>query len=178
MRSHPLVFNESFLSHAHCIVQTGLALRIYASDHGGHFPTDTNGYGNALLCVSNEVSGFWGCLTGPGYDGSAFAEAAQTGRPIPESKCGRVYVQGLKESDDATIAMLFDKLPTPGGDHTHGLSRLSAPLGREVSFIDGSHRFIPETAWPQFCREQIEKLITTGMAKEKAERIYGSREVR
>src|SRR5262249_37650919 len=132
VRAHPLVFNESFFEHAHCIVITGLAFKSYASDHGGQFPADTNGYGNALLQLTNYVNDFWAGLTGPGYDGRVFADAAQTGRRIPEVECGRVYVQGLSETNDPNIAMFFDKMPTPGGDHCHGFHRLFAPLAREV----------------------------------------------
>mgnify|MGYP007071070319 CR=1 FL=1 len=95
VKTHPLIFNESFWGHAHCIAQVSMSFQGYAEDHDGQFPFDTNGYGNALLCLSNEVNSYWACLTGPGYDGKVFATAAQTGGRIPESECGRVYVQGL-----------------------------------------------------------------------------------
>ena len=51
VRTHPLVFNESFLTHAHCIVGGGLSLESYAEDHQGHFPFSTNGYGAALVML-------------------------------------------------------------------------------------------------------------------------------
>ena len=174
VRSHPLVFNESLFGHAHCIAQTGLALHQYADENAGRFPSDTNGYGNALLHITNEVGHFWGCLTGPGYDGQIFALAARTGGRIPESRCGRVYVQGLSESNDPEIAILFDKLPTPGGDHCHFPRRLVAPLAREVSLIDGSYRVIRETNWLSFSQRQIELLVKAGMPREEAKGYYNA----
>src|SRR5260370_33564068 len=100
VRAHPMVFNESFLEHAHCIKGTGMSLLIYAEDHGGRFPSQTNGYGDALLLITNEMADFWAGFTGPGYDGRVFAEAARTGRHIPEEACGRSYVQRLSKLDN------------------------------------------------------------------------------
>lgn len=172
VKAHPLIFNESFWDHAHCIAQVSLSLRSYAADHNGRFPEDTNGYGNALLHITNEVNRFWGCLTGPGYDGKVFASAAETGQRIPESACGRVYVQGLSDTNDPEIVLLFDKLPTPGGDHCHLYHRLWAPLGREVALVDGSHSFVREAAWPAFAKHQVELLMAAGLPKAQAEMCY------
>src|SRR5215831_1060432 len=95
VRSHPLVFNESLLEHAHCMPQAASAFQAYAQEHAGRFPYSTNGYGDALLLMADNMANFWGGLTGPGYDHSAFAQAARTGTHISEAACGRVYVQGL-----------------------------------------------------------------------------------
>src|SRR5260221_9562269 len=86
-RTHPLVFNESFLGHAHCIVGGGLSLRQYAEEHDGRFPFHTNGYGDALLLVN---AGWDSPLTGPGYDTQVFDRARKTGEDAPESEFGRV----------------------------------------------------------------------------------------
>src|SRR4051794_8766643 len=98
VKAHPLVFNESLWEHAHCMPQAGMAFRGYALDHGGRFPYSTNGYGDALLLMTNEMANSWAVLSGPGYDSGVFAEAARTGRDLPEQACGRVYVQGLSET--------------------------------------------------------------------------------
>ncbi len=172
IKTHPLVFNESFFDHAHCIVQTGLALRFYAAEHDGKFPFDTNGYGNALLLLTNYVANFWGCLTGPGYDGKVFAVAAQTGQHIPEHECGRVYVQGLSETNEPEIALFFDKRASPGSDHCHGIHRLFAPLGREVWTVGCSHLFIRESQWAEFAARQIEMLVAAGISRQRAEELY------
>lgn len=175
VRTHPLVFNESFLNHAHCIKGTGLSLLAYAEDHGGRFPSHTNGYGDALLLMTNEMAEFWGGFTGPGYDGRVFAEAARTGHHIPEEACGRVYVQGLSKTDNPQIALLFDKLPTPGGDHCHLLARLRAPLVREVWTIADGLKVIPESGWAAYSRQQIELLLAAGIAREQAKSYYSDK---
>ncbi|MEY2429284.1 MAG: hypothetical protein QOJ40_2169 [Verrucomicrobiota bacterium] len=173
IRTHPLVFNESFTEHAHCILIAGGALETYAHENGGRYPFHTNGYGDALVLL-RDYADFGGCLTGPGYDGKVFDEAAKTGRHVPEGACGRVYVQGLTKSDDADIALLFDKLPTPGGDHCHLLARLREPLGREVWTIGDGHLFVRESEWPEFARRQIQLLIGAGRPREDAERLYAA----
>src|SRR5438093_6417202 len=142
VRTHPLVFNESFWQHAHCAKQVGMALRMYAQDHNGAYPAHTNGYGDALLLLWDDA-GSPNLLTGPGYSDKVLAEAYTNKTDVPESQCGRVYIQGLREDSDPDIAVLFDKLPNPG-DHCNGPRRIWAPLRREVVLVDGSMRAILE----------------------------------
>jgi len=172
LKTHPQVFNESFWQHAHCIAQASGALRLFATDHHGDFPVHPKGYGNALLLLTNEVSGFPACLTGPGYDTKVFEEAIRDNSDVPEEKCGRVYIQGLREDSDRNIVILFDKLPTPGGDHCHFLRRLFAPTGREVLFVNGLHRFIRENNWTTFASNQVELLVKAGLSRPSAEAYY------
>lgn len=172
VRTHPLVFNESFLWHAHCIVGGGLSLEAYAHEHGGHFPYHTNGYGDALLLVND---GWDAALTGPGYDTQVFERARRTGENAPESEFGRVYVQGLRDTDNAEIGILFDKLPTPGGDHCHFPRRLIAPLAREVWTIGGGTRVIAESEWPAYAKKQIELLVAAGIPRAQAEMYYAEK---
>jgi hypothetical protein len=98
--------------------------------------------------------------------------AWKAGQDIPESELGRVYIQGLNNDDDGNIAIVFDKLPTPGGDHCHGLSRIWSPLVREVGLLNGSTDRILERNWTKFSREQIDLLVAAGISKEKAEAYY------
>jgi hypothetical protein len=153
VRAHPLVFNESFFGHAHCMKSAGLGLESFAGDHGGRFPFHTNGCAAALAqaiaggyCSGSELSG-------PGH--------------IP-----RVYVQGLSRANDGEIAILFDKVPTPGGDHCHLFRRIWAPLGREVWTIGAGMSFIPESRWPAYAKRQVESLVAAGMPKQQAENYY------
>lgn len=156
--ANPLIFNESFWGHAHCIKIAGLTLSSYAHSHDGRFPYDARGYGNALLLLDEEV---YFTLTGPGYSATPFHDAKKSGKQLPEEECGRVYVQGLTIDSNPEIALLFDKLPTPGGDHCHFVARFWAPLGREVWTVGGGSTFVREREWPEFKRNQVERRIQT-----------------
>ena len=169
VRTHPLEFMDT---HAHCIVAAGLGLEQYASDHQGRFPFHPKGYGNALLLLNED---YLETLTGPGYDTTPLREAKRTGNELPEEECGRVYVQGLTKKSNPQVALLFDKLPTPGGDHCHLPVRLWAPLGREVWLVGSEHIFVPQREWPEFTRKQVELLVQEGFACEEAERLLASK---
>jgi len=175
VRTHPLVFNESLFSHAHCIGQAAMPLLGYASDHDGRFPTSTDGYGDALVLLLEDYGAPPYALTGPGYDSTVFARALTNRSSVPESECGRVYVQGLTTNADPDIAILFDKLPTPGGDHCHSLSRITASLCRDVLRVNGSTDVIREQQWPEFSRKQIELLVNEGVPRERAEALYAEK---
>jgi hypothetical protein len=169
VKAHPQVFNESFFEHAHCIVGGGLSLVSYAEEHEGRFPFHTNGYGDALVLVN---AGWDESLTGPGYNARVFERVRRTGKHAPESEFGRVYVQGLSETNNPEIALLFDKLPTPGGDHCHLFRRMFASLAREVWTVGGDRRVIQETEWPAFSKCQIELLVSDGLSRDRALRYY------
>lgn len=173
VRSHPIIFNESFFSHAHCMPQATLALLGYAEDHYGRFPMHTNGYGDALLLLSPRYA-HPSVLTGPGYDTEAFLRWAQVVTNVPETACGRVYVEGLTRDSNVEIAILFDKVPNPG-DHRHLLGRIWSPQGRDVGFCGGFFRFIPETKWVEFASNQIELLVKEGFDRAAAEAIYAEK---
>jgi hypothetical protein len=169
------IFNP-FHAHEHCIKNTGLAFRIYASDHDGRYPSDTNGFGNALLILLRE--GYLGAtngvhaarlITGPGDDGKVFLDALQTSSRVPDERCSRIYIQGLSENSNAEIALLFDKKPTPGGDHGR---KPWGPLRREVCMVDGSMKVIREENWRAFATNQIELLVREGIERSLAEYYY------
>jgi hypothetical protein len=172
VKTHLLVFNESFVTHAHCIVGGGLSLDVYADAHQGKFPFSTDGYGDALVLVND---GWDEALTGSGYDARVFERVRRTGENAPESEFGRVYVQGLSNMHDPEIVLLFDKLPTPGGDHCHLFWRFFAPLGREVWTIGHGHLFIHEKNWADFSKHQIELLVAAGISKAQAEMYYSEK---
>lgn len=174
VKTHPLVFNESFFDHAHCIAQAGSLLRIYAGDHYGQYPVSSNGYGEALLMLYDFDESSGPILAGPGCDSSVFKKARSSKTRVSEKDCGRVYIQGLGETSNPEIVVLYDKLPTPGGDHCHFLNRIFAPLGREVSFVDGDHRFIRESEWPLIATKQIDLLVKEGFTTEQAKKLYPS----
>ncbi len=70
-----------------------------------------------------------------------------------------------------SIALLFDKLPTPG-DHCHGFSRLTQPFGREIWYVGGHMGFIRSTAWPAFAEKQIKLLVKAGIPEPVAKSYY------
>jgi hypothetical protein len=139
VRTHPLVFNESFLGHAHCILQVDF--RSYAEDHNGVFPVSSTGYGDALVLMSNYAH--WSSLTGPGYNGGVFLSAFTNQTHAPESECGRVYVQGLTTNSNPEIAIFFDKLATAGGDHCHFHEKLFASMDTAASSENLHGRNLP-----------------------------------
>lgn len=175
VKSNPMIFNESFFGHAHCISAAGSSLGIYANDNSGKFPFHTNGFGDAVLMLlkhTQQTSVYF--LTGPNDDGRILHDALIKGTDVPENLCSRIYVQGLSISNDASIAILFDRNPSPGGDHCGGFRRMFAPLTREVLFVDGSHKSIAETRWPEFVTNQIKLLVDAGFTRSDAETLYAS----
>lgn len=166
---NPLVFSESFAGHQHCMKAATLELIAHAIDNGGRLPSHTNGYADAVMSINST---FPAAFTGPGYSIAPVQAAWKEKKDIPESELGRVYVQGLIAADNPAIAVLFDKLPTPGGDHGSWFARFNAPLVREVGLLDGSMERILEKDWPEFSRKQIELLTTAGMSRQVAETYY------
>lgn len=174
VKTHPLIFNESWAGHRHCISQLGKVFSMYSMDHDGHFPSHTNGYGDALLLIADYLGRNPQFLTGPCYDDSVFEHALSHDENvnIPEEECGRVYVQGLSPKSNSEIVILYDKVATPGGDHCHLPQRFRASLGREVLYIDGSTGYVKESEWPDFTKKQIALLIEEGFQDETARWYY------
>lgn len=172
VRANPLVFSESMWEHEHCIKVALIELMDYCAENGGTYPSHPNGYGDALLLLDEQC---YYALTGPGYDEAPFHRAKESGRDLPEQECGRVYVQGLTDKSHPDIALLFDKLPTPGGDHCHFPIRLWAPLGREVMFVGGDTSFVEEDDWPGFVKRQVELLVAEGFEREEVERLFAEK---
>jgi hypothetical protein len=173
VRSHPLVFGMEV--HTHCIKLAGLALHQYATTHGGKLPYSPKGYPDALLQLDPVCfdPGVYNALTGPGYSPEPLLRAERDGTPLNEEDCGRVYIQGLTTKSNHQIVILFDKLPTPGGDHCGLPMRMWAAPGREVCYKDGSMNFIREAQWPKFARQQVEFLVEEGLDRAEVERLYG-----
>jgi len=153
--------------HQHCIKQAGMAFQLYAGDHQGRLPFSADGFGNALLLLAETnsgndyVGGFLGCLCGPDDDRHVFREALKNHSVVPEEKCSRVYIQGLSETNDPQICILFDRNSCRGGDH------FRSPWGhrvREVCLLDGSMQVIRDADWPAFSRRQVELLVAAGFS--------------
>jgi hypothetical protein len=159
-------------AHAHCILFGGMQLDEFARKHEGQYPYHPKGYANALLLMDKDC---FSSLTGPGYGAEALREAKRTGSELSEAECGRVYVQGLTNNSNRQLALLFDKLPTPGGDHCHLPRRLWAPLGREVWTIGMDHLFVRESDWEDFASTQVDLLVQEGIERQEALRLFASK---
>jgi hypothetical protein len=156
--------------HQHCIVQTGLEFRIFEGDHFGRLPFSTNGFGNALLeLVDTNYLPEVRLICGPGDDGHVFLEALTNHGIVPEEKCSRIYIQGLCETNDPQICILFDRNSCRGGDH------FRSPWGprvREVCMLDGSWQVVSDEKWPEFSSNQVELLVSAGFSRTNALHFY------
>ncbi len=170
VKLNPMIFNESFAEHAHCIVGVDTALRMFANENQGRFPTHTNGFGDAVLALVESAGSQ--SLTGPMFDTSELIAAQRDGRDVDENKLGRIYVQGLSETSNPKIAVLFDQIATPGGDHAHFHHRLLAPYGREVLEIGNGKSFIRDVNWHAYATNQIELLVAEGIDRKTAQHYY------
>ena len=155
--------------HQHCIKQAGMAFRIYSSEHNGQLPFSPNGFGNALLIFAKEDPTVINSICGPDDDGHLFKEALQYNSIISEEECSRVYIQGLNETNDPEICILFDRNSCKGGDH------FRSPWGhrvRELCLLDGSMLVIPDEDWPEFSRKQVKLLAAAGFSRANALHFY------
>ena len=74
-------------AHQHCILQAGLAFRVYAGEHQGQLPFSTNGFGNDLLSLAKEDSSCIHILCGPDDDGHIFMDALKNHFSVSEDQC-------------------------------------------------------------------------------------------
>jgi hypothetical protein len=160
-----------FHAHEHCMKNAGFSFLNYAADHDGRFPYHTNGFGDALLLLVAEQGDDPRLFVAPGDDGSLFKAHLKSGADVPEAQCTRAYVQGLCETNNPEIALIFDRYPTRGGDH---FRRPWGPKLREIWLLGGGHQIIPEKRWPAFRERQIQLLLGAGITGEAAEAYYNS----
>jgi hypothetical protein len=154
--------------HQHCMKIAGTIFTGYASEHGGVLPYHTNGFGDALLLLVKDSPEDVRFICGPGDDGHVFSNALAHGLHVPEGQCSRVYVQGLSETNDPGLCILFDRRSVPGGDHFYG----SGKRVREVCMLDGFMETVPDEGWAKFSEKQVELLVAAGFKREKALQYY------
>lgn len=133
---------------SHCCDKgVGFALREYAADHNGRYPTggDTPEASLSLL-YSNYLDAY--TLRGKTVPLEVVQKTlAKKGRLDPES-CGWHYVEGLTEADNSQIAIVWDKVGLG-----HNGQRLRGG-GHSVVLLDGSTTYISGRRWPEFLEEQ------------------------
>lgn len=156
--------------HQHCMKISGMTLRIYATDHEGRFPTHTNGFGDALallVMMDPDVAQYF---VGVGDNADWLRAAATNHTDVPEDICTRTYVQGLTESNNTEIAILFDKYAVRGGDHFRDAP--GQPYLREVCLLAGFTQMITLNQWSAFASNQVELLVKEGIPRKTAEAYY------
>ena len=167
------LFAEGLLNpfgrHQHCMKGTGLTFLHYAGEHGGRFPFHTNGFGDAIVTLLKELPDDPRLFTAPGDDGTLLSKFMESGGNVPEERCTRAYVQGLSEGSNPEIALIFDRYPTRGGDHSRSPWRTKL---REVWMLGSGLKIIKERDWPEFARKQIELLVAEGITRSEAEEYY------
>ena len=144
-----------------CLVHLKLAFLMYAMDHEGRFPAGQATPEASLSLLHKEGHISPSLLSGMTIPREK-VEAILTGGELlgPES-CGWHYVEGLTESTDPEIAILWCKEPLGHyGQRTKDKSR-------EVLFVSGQYKSIPGDKWDEFLKEQ-ERRLAQRSVREKA----------
>lgn len=140
-------------SHA-CSKGLGLALRIYADDHGGWLPhgKPTPEASLGMFSKDDYVSALW-VLGGKNVPKEKVKAALAPEGHFGPDVCGWHYIEGLREDDDPQIAVAWDKVKGLG----HNGERQPQTM-HEVVLLDGSISVISKATWPQFVAEQRKML--------------------
>jgi hypothetical protein len=145
-----------------CLKGLGMALRIYAERHNGHFPTGGNCPEASLSLLyrdNREIDGY--LLCGKTKSAEAAQAILERGEFLGPDTCDWHYVEGLTLNDDYRIAIVWDKI---------GLGHNGIRLpngGHSVLRLDGIEEVIPASEWQQFLDEQKELLASRTEAARK-----------
>jgi hypothetical protein len=136
-----------------CILVLGSALRSYAEEHNGRFPSGQATPEASLSLLAKADYGINAyILRGKTVPLEVASNTlAKDGVLGPES-CGWHYVEGLTLADNPDIAIVWDKVGLG-----HNGQRLKRG-GHEVLLLDGSHNYITGQGWPAFLQTQKELL--------------------
>lgn len=139
-----------------CDTQLYFALRNYAEDHAGAFPS---GKATPEACLSvlygEPYEANAHLLSGKSIDTEVAAEALANGGLGPAS-CGWHYVPGLTLNDSPELALFWDKT---GLNHN---GRRLEEGGHIVWFINGEREHITAAEWPSFLDEQARLRTAAG----------------
>jgi hypothetical protein len=133
---------------SHCCAKgVGLALRGYAQDHAGRYPTggDTPEASLSLL-YSNYLDAYM--LRGKTVPLQLVEETLRKKGKLDPQSCGWHYVEGLTEADNPQLAIVWDKVGLG-----HNGERLKGG-GHEVVLLDGTTTYVGGKRWPEFLEEQ------------------------
>jgi len=138
--------------HSHCC-DMGLmsALHSYAGAHGGNFPSG-EATPEASLSLLYPQYADANLLRGKTVPESEVAAILMRGKLLGPESCGWHYIAGLAMTDDPRLALFWDKVGLG-----HNGQRLS-PHGRHVFFVNFERRFVLDSEWDEFTKEQEELL--------------------
>jgi hypothetical protein len=134
-----------------CSKGLGLALSMYADDHGGKFPAGEKAPEASLsLLYSNYADA--DLLRGKTVPLETTKRILESGGKLGPESCGWHYVEGLTESDNPALAIAWDKIGLG-----HNGQRLRSG-GHEVIYMFGNTDIIPGSKWDEFLAKQQELL--------------------
>jgi hypothetical protein len=123
------------------------ALEEYANDHGGAYPAGGNSPEASLgLLYPNYANEY--VLQGKTVPINVVQAALAGGGRLGSDTCGWHYVEGLRNTDNRRLALVWDKIGLG-----HNGQRLRAG-GHNVIFVGGGIEYIPEAEWGEFLAEQ------------------------
>jgi hypothetical protein len=130
-----------------CSKQLGLALRMYADDHGGKFPTgEKTPEASLSLLYSNYADA--DLLRGKTVPLEITTRILESGGKLGPESCGWHYVEGLTESNYGDLAIAWDKV---GLGHNGERLRFG---GHEVIYVLGNTDIVPASKWDEFLVKQ------------------------
>jgi hypothetical protein len=130
-----------------CDKQLMLALRFYADEHGGAYPTGEATPEASLSLLYPKYTGEY-LLQGKMVPVDAVRQILESGNRLGPDTCGWHYVDGLTLDDDSRLALFWDKA---------GLGHNGQRLfdgGRTVFFVKGGPEYIEGAKWKAFLEEQ------------------------
>lgn len=146
-----------------CLKQLGTALRSYAEDHDGHFPS---GGGSPEASLSLLFRGDYGMdgqiLCGKTKSPEVAQAILERGELLGSDTCDWHYVEGLTLADDRRLAIVWDKV---------GLGHNGQKLpqgGHSVLRLLGAEEVIPESEWPAFLEMQEQLMAARTEAAKQA----------
>ena len=134
------------------------ALLAFAARHYGFFPSSKTGAFDALQKLYPEYMPSGRELAGISGDVRGLTNALFNKSPINESLTSWVYIQGLRESDDPQVAVLWERRP---GLDSSGRRNFSG--ARAVVLISGEITNVSLADWPSFTNRQEKLLHNTDM---------------
>jgi hypothetical protein len=132
-----------------CAKQIALALSMYSNDNNGFYPAGEDTPEASFSLIYEDYLHVPSILGGKTIPTEVATAVLEKGELLGPENCSWHYVEGLTEADDLNIAIFWDKEPGFG----HNCERMSGGR-REVVFLSSMSKYIPESEWQAFLKEQ------------------------